>query len=200
MAKIYSLVVTGVNSGQFVQNVLHYQSSETGSFDAYDWASDLIDSWIVAHQGLFLLMLASDYHLLSYRARRVSSPGGPTVIKLANDAGAHAGTTDTAGASVESAFPVVVAGKNVTGKFYVPGVPGGTFVENQLDNSYSTVVHNFAQSLLTPLTGSTTSSTYDFGVYRRPKSSPPTPEAFTVATHTYTATHPVNIKRRNVPA
>lgn len=201
MSKVYSVVITGQNAGQFVQNVLHYQSSESGSFDAYTWAEDVVEAWYVNMKASFLALLSPDYSMLSIRGRRVSTPGGPTYIKLTSgDVGAHLGDTETAGLSAEARFPVVIGGKNVTGKFFVPGVPEGVWLLGQMAGAYTTLLQTFSGNLLNPLSGSISASNYDFGIWRSPKSGPPAVvEAFTAATHAVVGPNPVNLKRRNMP-
>jgi len=197
MAKVYALVVTGNSDGQFVQNVFHYQGSEAGSFDGFSWAFDLISAWTAANESSFLACMPGTYTLLSYRARRVSSPGGPTALQLSGASGTFSGNTSTAGQSVEIGIPAVVAGKNVTGKIFLPGVPSGVWLDNFLDPTYKSIVDAFGIQQLISLSGPATGSTYDYGVYRRPKGA--APEAFTHAQHHFVSTHPVTIKRRNVP-
>jgi len=80
----YQAVVTGNSAGQFVQTVWHFLLDNTSSLDPFSAAADLseaLDS-TASVLGKMVSALPEDYHLLSLRIKRVSTPGGPTNIRL----------------------------------------------------------------------------------------------------------------------
>lgn len=140
----YSLVVTGICAGQFVQNVFHYRFDPDGFTNRLLAAKGLVDGWIAAlkHEVL-LAMLPDAYEMKSVKARQTSNGGGPEWIDISLDG--QTGTLGT-GTSVPGVGPVIIwytlGGPKKKGKTFLAGIANGNIggdeialsVVNELDS------------------------------------------------------------------
>ena len=169
MPNVYQLTITGSSFLQFCQNIMHFELSEGGSGGPYDYAKALLDSWHSSLVTDWLACLPSDYTLSSARAKRVTGTGGPVAIDL-QDAGMNGSRAGTLGMSSNAPlveFPVLLNGKNVTGKIFFPGANQDDIVENRLLAALETVVDSFGATLLNPLTLSGGLGTAKFCIFNR---------------------------------
>jgi len=120
----YQLVVTGVSSGQFVQNVFHFRMDDDSYANRLLAAKGLIDGFLSdGKEGTLLAMLPSNYLMKSIKARRVTNGGGPEYIDTSVDGEAGTFGDD---ASTSGTGPVLVwftdGGARRVGKTFLSGI------------------------------------------------------------------------------
>lgn len=166
---VYQLNVNGNIALEYCQNVLHFDVAESGSHTPYEYATDLV-AYAHAHFRLpWEAICPSDYVLTSFTARKVDPPGGPLAVHtypFASETGAR-GTSEVGGCGACLLFPVLLAGKNVTGRIFVPGAPTGDFVSNVPIAGYATVLAAFNTFLLTVWALVTTGVNAQYCIYKR---------------------------------
>lgn len=126
-AEAYELIVSGILSGQFVQNVLHVNVDNSGSSNPYTVAYDLLETLIgtVQFDQKWTDALPADYRITSLRCKRVLVTGGPTAILLA---GALTQSVGQRTGSIQAAQvnPVIVllttTRPNRPGRIFLPGI------------------------------------------------------------------------------
>lgn len=163
---VYQLTIAAKCTGQWVNNVLHFQDVPGSSVDAYQTASDIITTYITSISTAWVSLFASDYQQLGYRCKRVKPLGGPSFTMPTPGVVGNVPDTQALTAAVGSAliFPYSTNGgvKWRTGRIFIPGVPEAYVVENQLTGAYLTALSNYASLLINPMTGA--DSTYQFGI------------------------------------
>jgi len=167
---VYELDLSGRSGGEYVQNVLHYDVAESGSsFGPYDYAQDLFAAWNSTMRAKWLDINTGDYELTSERSRKVQSPGGPMAVNVESP-GTRIGSRGALGASGIGPvilFPVNLAGRNATGKIFVPGVANDDILDNVFVNGLPAKLLTFSSNLVIPLTLVTTGVNAQFCIYHR---------------------------------
>jgi len=142
--KVYSAVIAGVLGNQSVANVLNYVLTE-GDGDPVALAEALIDALEAGLFDSYCDCLPVAYKMTSVKCKRVSIPGGPTVVRIMGPTD-HVGTR-TGEVSTTAAGPVILSQgtngvKYLSAKIFLPGV-----------SETDIAVNTFTAGLLTALTG-----------------------------------------------
>lgn len=153
-AKTYQVVIAGTLAKQSVANVLNFEL-EQGDNDPVQMATALGTALQVAFLDAYVACLPVSYVMTSLKLKRVSLPGGPTVVVIF-------GPTDfngqrTGKVSTTSAGPVILAQgvrttKFLTGKIFLPGVSETDIDENVFTGALLTVLNAFIDVLKVPIT------------------------------------------------
>lgn len=175
-AECYELVISGVLSGQFVQNVMHVNIDNSGSTNPYTVAQDLLATLDTTSDlsTFWNNCLPTDYRITSWRARRVLVTGGPTAIRLAGDLTTPIGQRS---GSIQAAQvnPVMVWLTTIN-----PSRPGKTFLpglsETDCDDmTYTAGIIAEYQALIDLIVANFTLDTLtyasNFSIFRRGSSS-----------------------------
>jgi len=196
MPNVYSLVPTWVGVGQVWQNVLHFQLDESGTGTPAARAAALSFQFLSSQALVWADCLSQTVELRSLRAKRVTGGGGPTTIQLLA-AGDLPGTrADNVGTTMEAGlleFPVLLAGKNVTGKIFIGGLPDDGIEENSLSSVLTAAVDALGDSMLVPLTLAGGLGTAHYTIFNRATGADTIP-----ASH-FTSVYIGNQRRRITP-
>lgn len=171
-AEAYEFVISGVLSGQFVQNVLHINVDNTGSSNPYTVAVDLLETLVddVTYDELWSLATPVDYRVTSWRIRRVLAGGGPTAIKLAAELNEAVGQR-TGSIQAAQVNPVLILLTTILpnrpGKVFLPGLSETDCDDMQYTAGIVTAMNNLITSMVTNFTLSTLAYAANFSVLRR---------------------------------
>lgn len=170
MSAYYQLIISGRCAGQLIQNVIHYNCSESGTSTAFERARALIDAWVAGVQTDWLAPLATDFELTSLKCKKVSGVGGPTAIAV-YPTGTAPGTGDSVCGDTANAalleFPVFLNGKNVTGKIFHAPIPKTMITDNTLNATVVTQETTLLTTLGATITLAGALGTADHVIYHR---------------------------------
>lgn len=155
----YEVQLHGGIVGQPVYNILHFQLDELAIDNPVLAARALLDelgdgTGAGEYTKLFLDCLPENYFLLSTRARRITSGGGPTVTKtFPIIPGNRTGDSDVSGIGPVGLYHAPGAGVEnwKTGKIFFPGVSTVDIANNSFTDSLKTAILAFldlAQTVL----------------------------------------------------
>ncbi len=146
---LYQLVILTTGGGQPMANVLHFESNVAMSSTPVTDAQHLVSAWQAGPESHFLDLLSSDVFLVGYKAKRVNNGGGATFASP--QASIPGNDTGGFGASATGAIlssPVLLAGKNVTGKIFVPPCASNSMADNDFTTGYRTLLVTMEAQLL----------------------------------------------------
>jgi hypothetical protein len=179
-----------------VQNTLHVDVAESGSHTPYEYATDIINLWVVSYKTHWLACCTNGYYITSVTSRKVQTPGGPLAVILYAP-GAQGGARGNAAASglcPVMLFPVLLHGKNVTGRIFLPGVAQTDIQDNVLSASLLTAMSTMSTDLLATWALSVTGVNANVCIYNRAN------QVNTHVTIYRPSTKPGTQRRRYVPA
>src|SRR6516165_2888491 len=84
-------------AGNYFMSRLMYDVVESGGTDHYLAAKQLIDAWQPMNENAWLKCQGSDVILDYYKAKRVSTGGGPSALKIVMNTGLAIGACTSAG-------------------------------------------------------------------------------------------------------
>jgi hypothetical protein len=139
---VYELTLSYNNSGQFSQNILHYQFDDAGFASTYLAANALISAWNTGQRINLQTVLPAGTKILSIKSRRVTGGGGFEAIELGISTWVGARTGN---ASVSAVSPVIIHYPATTnnrnrGKTYWPGVADADLIDGKYSTAYQTAV------------------------------------------------------------
>lgn len=147
---VYSLQIHYNIAGQYGMNVFHFQSNIDSGDNPDGIAKFLIQSWKGNLETPWLLCVPSDVALIGYKAKRVNSGGGPTVIQPQSGSnGDRAGHISTSGIG-----PCFIWGYNTglgrwrAGRTFLPGVSESDIQENSFSATLLGLCDDFAELML----------------------------------------------------
>lgn len=166
---VYQLNVNGNCSGEYVQNTFHYDVVEAGGATIYQYTQDLIAAWETAVRTPWKNALSNAYFVSSLSAKKVQSPGGPLAVTVYTPGvqGGARGNTEASGIGACILWPVFLAGKNVTGRTFIPGVAQLDLQDNVFSVAYNTVLLTLIGALTPALTLAGTGTTAQLCIYHR---------------------------------
>lgn len=164
---VYQLSIVGVSSGQYVENIQHYLSSNADDTDPLTKGGAYISGWQTNNEALWLACLPQDYTLMGYKMRRVFAPSigtlsGPTAIVQRGVPG-----TMTGEGVVSNVGPLITLGffdpggtkrKWETAKQFMPGFVSGMILENVIQAALLAALNAFIAQWVTPITGGATTA------------------------------------------
>jgi hypothetical protein len=109
-------------------------------------------------------------YLTSTKSKRITGGGGPTATKVfapGSEAGTNAGQCDNTAQCALLNYPVVLNGKNVTGKTFMPASPSAAFDSNNVTPTFLALMAAYGNALLTTFTLAGGLGTAKFCVYNR---------------------------------
>lgn len=147
---LYSVVLFGGICGQPVNNVLHFNGSETGAANPVQGGKDL-NAYLGDGTGagtytkLFLDCLPQNYTLLGLRARRINNGGGPTVTTTFTPiVGNRVGDSDVSGIGPVGLYHGTPGlGVWITGKIFFPGVSNADIANNSFVDALRDAIGDF---------------------------------------------------------
>jgi hypothetical protein len=170
MANVYQSVLTWIGGDQLFQNVLHFHLTESGTASPQDYAADLnqaIEDNIIP---VWIVCIADTVELRSIKSKRVSGTGGFNVIKLYAPGDVAGSGGSPMGNTCECAvleFPVILSGKNVTGKIFMSGLPDSAVIANGFSSAFLTLAAAFMTNLFDTMTLAGGHGDADFTIYNR---------------------------------
>lgn len=164
---IYQLIASMHNqSGYFAECTFHYQLSESGSFDPFEYAQHLIAAWQTNNEVNFLKVLGGDMVLDFYTARRISGGGGTSAQLIVGSPGTALTSCSSISLAADIAWECNAA-SNRLGHTFLPAVPQGGLAGDLFLSGFITDVGNFITDMLTQLTLIGGAGNADFGLYTR---------------------------------
>jgi len=147
----FSVVIAGVLGNQSVANVLNFNLVE-GDGDPVALAQALCDKLDGDFMDKYCDCLPVAYHATSFKAKRTSIPGGPTVVKIFAPTD-HVGTR-TGEVSTTAAGPLILSQgtdtiKYRTAKIFMPGVSETDIAVNAFTAGLLTALNAFIAVLET---------------------------------------------------
>lgn len=127
----YSLIPSYIAAGQFCQNILHYQFDDSGFTDTASAALALCNAFDTANTTHLRNLTPTTTHILSYRSRALTAPGGFEAVKLLGAIfGLRAGNV---GASAVSPVAVLFPMGNASprGRVFLPTVSDNDLVDGE---------------------------------------------------------------------
>jgi hypothetical protein len=149
----YRLVISYNSSGQFAQNVLHYEFDDHLFGNTSLAALALINAWNTHCTGALKDALSTHTQILSFKARRITSHGGfeAVLLGLVGDVGNRTGDMSASGLA-----PYVRLVTNnippVQGRVFLPGVSDSDCVNGFLQSAFFTDLTALANVLDDSLT------------------------------------------------
>lgn len=154
---VYLLKVAYAAAGEFMENVLAYEASVTGSTTPEADALELCTGWESTVLPTLLPLWAPETVLLGLRASRVNNTGGPSAVLLGNGSQVGtgpAGLDDTRTAAVFSFdyYDTLAATPRWrTGRLFMGGVYEGAMKDNLWSATYITNATTFVGALAGPV-------------------------------------------------
>jgi hypothetical protein len=167
MSAVYELKTWLHNlSGNFFQNVFHYDHPESASISPWAHAKNLITAWATNIQPSYLAILGADVLLDFITARRVTGGGGPSATTVANASGTGAADSISAGLAIDVAW-INSAPTNRLGHTYICCNPQGVLDGDQWNNGYVTDVDTWISDQSTNLVLGGGDGNAVFGMFTR---------------------------------
>jgi len=149
----YRLVISYNSSGQFAQNVLHYEFDDHLFANTVLAAKALIDAFDTHCTGALKDALSTHCQILSFKARRITSGGGFEAVKLGlvGDIGNRTGDESVSGLAPYIRF-ITNEVPPIQGRIFLPGVSDSDSNNGFLSSAYFTDLTSLADVLDDPLT------------------------------------------------
>jgi len=144
----YEVIVSGTNSGQFVQNIFHFNLDNTAATNGFAVAVGILTKMNTAGQfmQLWCNCLPADYIVTSLRCRRLLPTGGPTAILLSSALNYNQGNR-SGNSMLSSNAPLIIWMTSLrpakTGRTFLPGVSLDDCVSNLLVATLITAMETF---------------------------------------------------------
>lgn len=166
---VYQCTISGILGGQFVQSVFNFGLDSSSAASSYSVAVGIAEAletegWMIS----FLNCLPEDYHITSVRCKKITSPGGPTAVKLASFYSATNGQR-TGQISSAQVAPLVIwiaeTESDLVGKTFMPGVSEEDIQDMLLESTLVDAIDLFIAQHIAPMT--ITANTVHGVVFRR---------------------------------
>lgn len=175
-ADVFKMEIVYTAGGEYMENVIHYVSSLTGSTHPQTNAAALVQAFQSTVQASLLACWQADVTLLGYRANRINNGGGASAVLVApagtigTDSGTSLMATSRTAALLENDYYDAAATppRWRQGRIFMGGVPGTWFIEGVWVSDARTAYLAFLSALTTTL-GS--SPNFNVGVWSRLRST-----------------------------
>jgi hypothetical protein len=137
-------------AGNYFMSRLMYDVVESGGTDHYLAAKQLIDAWQPMNENAWLKCQGSDVILDYYKAKRVSTGGGPSALKIVMNTGLAIGACTSAGVCAD----IIIHNSNASnrpGHIYLGGVYNNALQGSGWQPGFVTDVNALMTKLFTPL-------------------------------------------------
>lgn len=193
MTAVYQLATSlHDGAGNFFQNVFHYQLSEAGSGNSFDYATELISSWITQNETSYLAAIGNEVILDFYSAKKVTAGGGPSATHISATPGSNIQTSSASAYAADIAW-ITASANNRAGHTFMAGIPTGAVSGGAFSNAYKLEITAIINDLLTQLVLGGALGTADFGVFTRKTG------AFNKINHGILRPKPTGMNKRTLP-
>lgn len=169
MAQVYKVTVS-VNTPRAgnIENVMHYDAPDPSSTDQpWEVANDIANAWYGANATLYEANIGVNCTVTAIRAERIYPTGGPTAVKVVNEAGGGAVEMWNSSECINCQLITDVPPYH-EGHQFIGALPHGSIENNEVQPGILATIVAYLTALVLPLVGTLPGlPSYHIGIWNR---------------------------------